>query len=319
MTTDVARQFEDREELPDNCAFLMNVRNFVDFERIEIAPGHLLRRASDTESHEIRGTIQDLCGLAQRHAISAWEQQWSDDGTHREALPRASWRYFVIAFHGNNEVVNQLNEAFCLSALEIETGPIIMRGQWGGIIHNAGKLFQLIDEASHQREFFVDVSQSAVEEISELRELVSRHDNALIDIRSVVRQLNQLKSLPVGSPLRFLGYFAILESLLTHQPNLTDPYDSITRQVRKKLALVNHRLKAPLDYAPFGEISPQTVWKKLYKYRSLIAHGADAKIEGELAILRSPRAALNIVRQATKAVARQSLYEPQLIVDLRDC
>ncbi len=48
----------------------------------------------------------------------------------------------------------------------------------------------------------------------------------------------QLKALPHFSPLRFLGYFAMLESLLTHAPNPSDPYDSITRQVQKRRALL---------------------------------------------------------------------------------
>ena len=132
-------------------------------------------------------------------------------------------------------------------------------------------------------------------------------------------QLGQLKRLPYHSPLRFLGYFAILESLLTHAPKPSDPYDSITRQVIKKLTLLDHRWTPKIDYTPFGDAKPEKVWSRLYSYRSRVAHGGEPDFDGELSVLKNKETALKIVKETTKAVIRQALLEPQLLLDLREC
>jgi hypothetical protein len=140
-----------------------------------------------------------------------------------------------------------------------------------------------------------------------------------VDVQLLALQLGQLKGLPHKSELRFLGYFAVLESLLTHTPKPSDPYDSITRQVKKKLALLDHRFPHSIDYAPFGGTSADVVWSKMYAYRSLVAHGGIPSFDGELQVLASHDAALTLIKETVKAVIRQALSEPQLVLDLRAC
>jgi hypothetical protein len=73
-----------------------------------------------------------------------------------------------------------------------------------------------------------------------------------------------LKALPQHSGLKFLGYFGILESLLTHPPKPSDPCDSSTRQVRTKIALLDNRFNQKIDYSDFSGASAQTVWTKMF-------------------------------------------------------
>ena len=99
----------------------------------------------------------------------------------------------------------------------------------------------------------------------------------------LVGQLRSLSHLPRNLPLVFLSYFGILEALLTHKPISTDPYDSITRQVKKKVALLKNAWNDPIDCSPFGaQAKPDTIWAKMYLCRSLLAHGDDARFTGEL-------------------------------------
>jgi hypothetical protein len=116
-----------------------------------------------------------------------------------------------------------------------------------------------------------------------------------------------------------LGHFAVLEALLTHPPKPTDPYDSITRQVKKKLALLDHRSQPGIDYSSFAEANRETVWAKMYAYRSTLAHGGAPTFDGDLQVLGSHDNALKLVKQTAKALIRQALIEPQLLADLRDC
>lgn len=128
-----------------------------------------------------------------------------------------------------------------------------------------------------------------------------------------------LKGLSHDSPLRFLGYFALLESVLTHAPKPEDRYNSITRQVKKKLSLLNARFTRKIDYRPFDGADPEKIWGKMYEYRSAIAHGGNADFSGDLKLLKGPFEALALARETVKAVIRQALIEPQRLLDLREC
>ncbi len=168
-------------------------------------------------------------------------------------------------------------------------------------------------------DFFHPLSLSDVQEITTLHSELQQHNHDVFDLRRVISELGHLKDLPRNSPLRFLGYFAILESLLTHAPKETDPYDSITRQVKKKIALINNRLLKPLDYSAFGNTAQETVWGKLYTYRSAIAHGSTPNFKNELKALKSAEHALDFLQHTVKAITRHALKEPQLLADLREC
>ena len=76
---------------------------------------------------------------------------------------------------------------------------------------------------------------------------------------------------------------------------------------------------AHLDYGPFGRANPDTVWSKMYTYRSRVAHGGAATFSGELETLRSHEVALQLITEAVKAVIRSVLTEPRLVLDLREC
>ena len=87
------------------------------------------------------------------------------------------------------------------------------------------------------------------------------------------------------------------------------------------MLLVGNRARLPIPYELFGSgISPDNIWKKLYAYRSAIAHGLSADFgSGQFQALRSAKIALSFVRRATAVVIRQKFEEPELLVDLREC
>ena len=312
--TAMKSEVTDRE----NYVFIMNVSCFTDFEKLELVPGHEMRRANEEEIDEIRTFIKKVGG-SQPFAEGAWEQCWSDDGSSRQPLEPDRWRYFVITFPSTNNMVHKLIEACDLSSAEPEIGPIWYRSTIQGMGFQSERVLPSMSEAAFSPDFFIDLCKRDVEEIVDIHGCLSVHDHAVVDLNRVVSQLRDLKALPRASLLRFLGYFAVLESLLTHLPQPSDPYDSITRQIKKKLALLNRRFPKSIDYASFGGATADTIWGKMYQYRSLIAHGASSTFDDDLQILRNHQQALALVRATTKAVARQALREPGLIADLRDC
>jgi hypothetical protein len=114
-----------------------------------------------------------------------------------------------------------------------------------------------------------------------------------------------------------LGVFAVIESLLTHDPQ--GSHDSLTHQIKGKMALLEKRFHNPLDYSCFASAKSETIWGKLYSYRSAIAHGDTPDFKGTLSVLKDQMTAVSFLDSAAKALLRHALEEPELILDLRPC
>jgi hypothetical protein len=305
----------------DNYAFVVNVSRLVGATSFTLASGHELRRASPEEIAVIKATIQPYMFFS----AMPWEVKLLDGGAS-EPLPEEDWRYHVISFQGNNVNLVEIEEACNLATPEIKIGFVVFRslGQkefmypGHGLVMHQGRLFQILDRALWTLTFS-DISEPDIEAIRKIHDQLRQHDHRLVDVRRLASQLQELESVPSYSALRFLGYFAVLEALLTHPPKPTDPYDSITRQIKKKVALVDHRCQPHIDYGAFAEASKEKIWSKMYEYRSSLAHGGAPAFDGDLKLLGKPENALKLVKETVKAVIRQALIEPQLLADLKDC
>ncbi|NIL81990.1 hypothetical protein [Rhodococcoides kroppenstedtii] len=180
--------------------------------------------------------------------------------------------------------------------------------------------------------FFADVlcDEQAPQQadLGEIRELVTLR--AQLDGGSfpeIARMLGLFEStaqLPDRSPQKFLAHMAIVEGLLTHAPGPTDRVDTIGRQLKRNIVLLDHRMpdhrKTELD--SFGSTKPQTVIDKLYAYRSAVAHGTDPsdRLDVFAAKWPGPTTVLSLhqfARQLTKRLLAAALREPQLVSDLK--
>lgn len=125
---------------------------------------------------------------------------------------------------------------------------------------------------------------------------------------------------PTVDRLTVLGYFMVIESLLTHRPDPKDPTDSIGRQIRSKMKLLGNRMASALDYRVFSEVEVGKVWSLLYDYRSALAHGGlpDFK-SGKLQRLRDEQTVILFLQTACRRLLRQAVIEPSLCADLKDC
>lgn len=304
--------------MQQSYAFLMNVRSLLDAQTFQLAEGHELRCANSDEIEGIKRTI-DKVNVFSRYGYS--EARLEEDGL--VSLPTEEWRYHVVAFRGNDSILNELKTAFDLSHVELEVGFTIYHlDPWAGSLESIwsnARLFHVLETVPWSSDFLVDVSTADVSEIKAIHTSLRSYDHAVLDLKRFFIQMSHLKGLPHGSPLRFLGYFGILESLLTHNPRPNDTIDSITRQVKKKLTLLDRQFVKAIDYSGFGQVNPEKVWTKMYAYRSVIAHGGRPDFTRDLAVLMNPQQALKLLKETAKALIRHTLNEPQLIVDLREC
>ena len=316
-------------ELPHCLSFILNISRLVDEPpnvKLPLVPGHELRRATTAEVVAIKGV---LTFYTSKPGWSAWQGgktvRNKDKSTSRAPLPADQWRYFVIEFQGSNETIAGIERALCIAPLELKVGFTLLREVFPGelvapmLIYNAGRLFSQLQSIEQDKLQFFDVSAAVAKNIGLLHQQINNCDQKLVNLARFTQQMLELDALPSQSPLLFLGYFAILESLLTHQPKPTDTIDSITRQVKRKIVLLDNRWQPRIDYSPFPKSAPEKIWSVMYSYRSCLAHGGEPDFKKELHLLVDVDSALKLLKQTLKGVLRQALTEPQLIVDLRDC
>jgi hypothetical protein len=302
--------------------FVLNVKGLTDGRSFEIAPGYILRKANADEIKYIKEFLTKEFSNGFR--TSLWENDLNDLGKSVD-LPKARWRYHVVELSDDQPDLGLLEAAVALAPLQIELGPARVRADIEGVVRPAllyrtPSLFQSLNRLSFagmdRDSEFVSPSKADGAEILKIFTSMKSHDHAIVDLKRVIELLIELRDLPRYSPLQILGYFAILESVLTHQPKPDDRYESITRQITQKLALLNKRWRIPLDYSAFKGAAHDKIWAKMYAYRSAIAHGRDPDFKSNLTILENADAANALIVEAVKKSIRQAYAEPQLLADL---
>lgn len=155
--------------------------------------------------------------------------------------------------------------------------------------------------------------------VKDLRTVANRIADLGEKHKEVARALELFRQTDAVHPshtLHLLGLFAVVELLITHNPK--GSFDSLSHQIRTKITLLEKRFCRPLDYAQFGTTTKDKVWTRLYEFRSRIAHGASTDLRGSMQVLGSPKAATEFLRRATKLLVRRALFEPELVLDLRE-
>ena len=156
-----------------------------------------------------------------------------------------------------------------------------------------------------------------ISEYNNQRDCVPEHCSYIINALNIFRDI---ESVPYFSTLRVVGYFSIIESLITHALKLLESLDSITHQLCNKLSLIGKRAERPFEIEQhFGSHKAETIWKKLYAYRSGIAHGTHQDFTSSLSILKNQEAVTKFLKEAVKSLLIYSLRDPEFINDLRHC
>ncbi|MBG0569316.1 hypothetical protein [Actinoplanes aureus] len=98
----------------------------------------------------------------------------------------------------------------------------------------------------------------ALDEVAKLIELRANFDDSSFpEIARLVAQFVELDVLPDYSSAKNMSYFSLIEGALSHAPEPSDPFDSITRQLKRNLSLLEHRLPNPESFG-LGKFSKST-------------------------------------------------------------
>ncbi|MBI1372107.1 MAG: hypothetical protein GC159_05020 [Phycisphaera sp.] len=292
----------------------------------------VIRRATQNEAISIREMIEVgrpssgmMSVIAQRNPyetdILTIENSPTSKSFKSIELPAEQWRYHVITYVGTNQELQDFIDSSVLTRTRIISGPTFGRLPAFGLGPYSSmcgpKMAQFLEDTERSDAPFMCLNCEDLDDLRDVHAKLKSADRSLLDAIHRVQQLDQI---PTHSPLRFLGYIAILESLITHAPKSTDPYDSLTRQVRQKMLLLGRRAKLAIPYDRFDESTGRDkLWTLLYSYRSNIAHGTTPDFKNRYKPLRDSTHAREFIEMATRSVIRQALEEPDLVADLQNC
>jgi hypothetical protein len=283
----------------------------------ELVPGHFLRRATDAEIDRMRGSSPFQAAFPP-YRLQFESGCFPDRGFIQ--LAHDEWMYFVIevrdlsTFQAVNDGLLAITDAASLTETELRCS-IYFNADGGcgwsrylGEFDDPVALHRLVPTFTQGEALMITATHQQLVAIDKER------------YKSVVRALQmlaQLRNVWSRHELQVLGLFAIIESLLTHDPK--GDYDSLGHQIRTKMALLSQRFEHPIVYSAFGNMQPDKLWKKLYECRSAIAHGGGLNFVGPLKSLGDMNNVREFLRRVTKQLLRFSLVEPQLVLDLQSC
>lgn len=299
-------------------AHLANV-GVVPTEPFSIDGSTVIRRASNTEVGELRQALEFY--VPRRAQWNPYETQIGDavetqPGSHEYPmmpLPENDWRYAVLEYTGSS--IREVLLASHATPFALELGFNVSAGGPGvGVSCHRG-LEHLVEGWWTRETQLLTLTLRDLERLKSCYARLAAHSVEALPIREYLQRLMDLRELPTNSQMRFLGTFAVLESVITSESE-----NSISRQMHTKMALLNARFAESLPYQMIPGTEPKAIWNKLHKLRSRIAHdGAAPAFKDELRPLKSLHHATSFLVIATAAALGHALIEPELVRDLREC
>ncbi|GAA0637519.1 hypothetical protein GCM10009547_47380 [Sporichthya brevicatena] len=250
-------------------------------------------------------------------------------------LAKEDWRYLVLRPTASAVHWQQLTEAARLANTELlvelwaTQGPV--RTSSGapalGTMYDQSQCVRFF--SSFRSAWPIPTARPDSGELHALVELRAALDQTqYADIARLISDFRTLDVVPDPARIKLLGYFGVIEGLLTHNPALGDASDSISKQLQRNLAIVNSILPDGFSthLEEFAGATLSQVTSELYNYRSRIAHGGSGdRAVRWLTERRPPQTAEwadhdwmhSFVRHLTKCSLIAALTDPEACVQLR--
>lgn len=293
----------------------------------ELADGVFLRKAVDKEilaiSRNLKNLVGSPFGLNPCFAYEYDVKPESGDGVQSgEWLFVEDYRYCVVERAKGSCTFHEINLASLVTNCPLHIGFMIFGGGKLGGWH-PGIQPRFFDFSTPPLPIIP--SSTDLEEVRGVIKLMvenkGRYEEEYPEVLRAFKMYQSLSYLPTESEFEFIGLFAIIEMLVTHNPKLEDRGDSITHQMQSKLPLLMRRFSREISAADYfnPQAGVQKIWSALYAYRSALAHGGVADFDRGLQIIKSADIAKKFLDSVVRGLLRHVLVEPQLFKDLREC
>lgn len=324
----------------DNCdsikyGVVLNDINWENFSEEINLSGWILSKASAEEAAVCKKKISKY-SLINYGNNPRQETQFIDCGNGvcdlSPLLDSNLWRYTVIRRTSEAKLKDlQLSEATLISDINLFVEIWYMKDSQLPSMRITRASYRHCVQYFLEYEFTKVLSKLDIKHLQDVVALRAKFDDAKYPvIITAIQMFRELQIIP-PSLVKILGYFSLIESLLSHAPSQNDSIGSITRQLQRNLTFIHNRLSDgySLGLNEFGKMKAQTVISKLYSYRSTIAHGGtdttdlDSLVKAHKANEAKPWAETGIqwaerfIRRLIKRVLVYALREPDIILDLK--
>lgn len=296
---------------------------------VELIDGHYLDKPDPLQLQTVKKTLSNV---SPRYNYDFFEKNREikeiENGVEaiHSDTPRDEWRYWVINFEGSSMKIEPLKYILNLTfEQEVTIGFVCNKSAENNQYHFANTRGEILSNHfannSLKLKEILKISTEELQSVATLHKKMNEACKINDSLFGTFDEYEMLKDLPYTSKFKTLGYFTIIESLVTRKPKASDPGDSIRRQLKSKMNLLNNRFDKEIDTDDYFEkgMNFETMWGKLYDYRSDIAHGNAKKFGKKYQALIDRFAIDDYLNQVSRAVLKQCILEPQLMVDLKDC
>jgi len=302
---------------------------------IELVKNNIFRKATPKEILLIKNELKKipiLHGIEDNDRKFIYEYESgkvkTDEYTTYEKinLNEDDFKYWIIEFDNNHQVqflelaINLINNSFELGFTFIysDTNQEKVSIMYSDYIINKYKNMEC--NYYNYKTTAVDIDE--IISIQKIYKRLMENSEKELFIKYSIDNFNSLKYIDDNSNLLFVGYFSIIESLVTHSPRLKESLDSISHQIVNKLNLLQKFFLRQVDYNKyFNSLGQDKVWSKLYSYRSDIAHGNPISFEKEAKYkaLKSKKNIKLFLEEIIKNLILVAINNPELLCDLKKC
>lgn len=280
-----------------------------DTDEIKIVDDCVLRKAKDLEIDEIENAIGKICEGFNRenpyfNEESKESNYWLLENSNEIIRFAFSLSSLGTTFFAISSVEDEISFTTRYNQIHIAT-----------YFHDKG-----VEEFNYDSEIDdeINIIIKNLKQLYELDDFKNKYDFLMKAINDFI----ELQMISKNSPFKILGLFSIIELLLTHKPDSSKSLDdSINRQIKTKVMLVNNRMEASVDYLEYftdKSIGLMKLINKLYDYRSRIAHGSTIHLNLRLKD-HDKNNIYKFLYELTRKLILQVIREPQLIKDLKAC
>lgn len=244
--------------MKESYVFILSVIDFEGKTPIEIIPNHFLKKANADQINKIKELIQ----LFNPNFINIYPHEYSISTTtnnktnqtsyNRTPLSVDEWKYWIIAFNGSNDKIKDLQISLSLQKYEIELGfTIIGDNGLEAYIYESESLVSFFLDPEINLRTTTRINTDDVIKIGETYQLINKLNTDNNYIKSSLMRFGTINHIPRQSELYIIGLFSIIESLITHRPQLIELSDSLTHQISNKMNLLLKRSVRKMDYNNF--------------------------------------------------------------------
>lgn len=183
----------------------------------------------------------------------------------------------VMVLEASNTVgINEfsLKNALAICDAEFRLGISFYKG---GRISNGSLSFPYFQLQNRLYTGFNNYKRPSLVNIQDIKDTVALFSKGIPEnINHSIFLFRLLDDIPDYAPIKILGYFTVIESILTERRST----DSISHQLKDNLEFVDERLAfcgRSLGFEDLAKKNPKTIIRDLYDYRSAIAHGRSSE------------------------------------------